>query len=214
MSVNRCLLPGLLLIAMLPVTSPIGAATVAPSFATEYGGYRISNAFTIDPQNRSVVSPPKDAGAGDLLWIRPQRLKADEYLVLQKCSSTDCSDAQVLRAWNAYGAMGPLPILSNKVRMEAGGTYMIWMQRISIKGGGTFPQFQSNSPPLVFAPSGSASLFAAANLDAARQRGPTPITKTSQQGAAFIATFKGGSVVRMQMLRAGADTDEHQAVAK
>ena len=176
---------------------------MAPSFATQTAGYRVSNAFSIDPQNHSVVSPPEGALTGDLLWIRPLRLNADEYLVLQKCKSADCSEAQVLRAWNAYGAMGPLPILSNKVRMEAGATYMIWMQRISIKGGGTFPLFQSDSPPLAFAPSGSAKLFAAADLQGARQRGPTPITKASQDGRDFVATFEGGSVVRMQMLRAG-----------
>jgi hypothetical protein len=198
-------LPGLLIIATLPQISPIGAAVVTPTFATQYGGYRISNAFAVDPRNHAVISPPEGVLAGDLLWIRPLRLNADEYLILQRCKSADCSDAQVLRAWNAYGAMGPLPILSNKVRMEAGATYMIWMQRISINGGGTFPKFQSTSAPLVFAPSGPATLFAAADLGGARQRGPTPIAKASQEGAAFVATFQGGSVVRMQMLRAEKD---------
>jgi hypothetical protein len=197
------LLPGLVIIATLSVVSPIGAAVETPSFATETAGYKISNAFTIDPKNHSVVSPPEGARAGDLLWIRPLRLNADEYLVLQRCKSADCSDAQVVRAWNAYGAMGPLPILSNKVRMEAGATYMIWMQRIPIKGGGTFPQFKRDSAPLAFAPSGPARLFAAADLDGARQRGPTPVAKASQEGRSFITTFQGGSVVRMQMLRAG-----------
>lgn len=196
------LLPGLLIIATLSVGSSIGAAAATSSFATDTGGYRISNAFSIDPQNHSVVSPPEGAGAGDLLWIHPLRLNADEYLVLQRCKSAGCSDAQVVRAWNAYGAMGPLPIVSNKVRIEAGMTYMIWMQRISIKGGGTFPKFQKASAPLTFIPSGSDKLFAAADLEGARQRGPTPIAKASQDGRSFVATFQGGSVVRMQMLRA------------
>jgi hypothetical protein len=203
------LLRGVLIIATLSVVSQMGAALETPSFATQTAGYEISNAFAIDPQNHSVVSPPEGARAGDLLWIRPLRLNADEYLVLQRCRSADCSDAQVVRAWNAYGAMGPLPILSNKVRVEAGATYMIWMQRIAIKGGGTFPQFQSASPPLAFSPSGPDRLFAAADLEGARRRGPTPIAKVNQEGRSFVATFQGGSVVRMQMLRAGTDNSAH-----
>jgi hypothetical protein len=195
-------LPGLIIIATLSAIGPTGAAVATASFAAESAGYKISNAFSIDPQNHSVVSPPGGALAGDLLWIRPLRLNADEYLVLQRCKSPDCSDAQVVRAWNAFGPMGPLPILSNKIRMEAGATYIIWMQRIPIKGGGTFPLFQSASAPLVFAPAGPQRLFAAADLRGASQRGPTPVAKGTQEGRSFIATFQGGSVVRMQMLRA------------
>lgn len=203
------LLPGLAIFAALSVVSPIGAAVETASFTTETAGYKVSNAFTIDPTNHSVVSPPEGAHTGDLLWIRPLRLNADEYLVLQKCKSADCSEAQVLRAWNAYGAMGPLPILSDKVRMEAGSTYMIWMQRIPIRGGGTFAQFKSDSAPLVFAPSGPERLFAAADLEGARRRGPTPVTKADHEGRSFLATFQGGSVVRMQMLRNGSGDSAH-----
>jgi hypothetical protein len=189
----------------LSFTSSIGAAIETSSFATETAGYETSSAFSIDPQNHSVVSPPEGARAGDLLWIRPLRLNADEYLILQRCKSAGCTDAQVVRAWNAYGVMGPLPIVSNKVHMEADTTYFIWMQRISVKGGGTFPKYQNASAPLTFVPSGSDRLFAAADLEGARQRGPTPIAKASQEGRSFVATFQGGSVVRMQMLRAGSE---------
>ena len=198
------LLPGVLMIALSFISS-IGAAIETSSFATETAGYKTSSAFSIDPQNHSVVSPPEGARAGDLLWIRPLRLNADEYLILQRCKSAGCTDAQVVRAWNAYGVMGPLPIVSNKVHMEADTTYFIWMQRISVKGGGTFPKYQNASAPLTFVPSGSDRLFAAADLEGARQRGPTPIAKASQEGRSFVATFQGGSVVRMQMLRAGSE---------
>jgi hypothetical protein len=203
------LFPVLLSIATLPMSNLMAAPAVTSAFASESGGYEISNAFSIDPLNHSVVSPPQGARAGDLLWIRPLRLNADEYLVLQRCKSADCSDATVVRAWNAYGAMGPLPILSNKVRIEAGATYMIWMQRIVIRGGGTFPTFQSASARLVFVPSGPQRLFAAADLSAARQAGPTPIAKASEESRSFVATFQGGSVVRMQMLRAAGETAAH-----
>jgi len=201
---HGCLLLALPITATLSALSPIGATAEASSLATETAGYEVSNAFTIDSQNHSM-SPTEGARTGDLLWIRPLRLNADEYLVLQRCKSADCADAQVVRAWNAYGAMGPLPILSNKIRMDAGATYLIWMQRIAIKGGGTFPKFQSVSAPLTFLPSGSDKLFAAADLEGARRRGPTPIAKARQEGRSFVATFQGGSVVRMQMLRAGSD---------
>jgi hypothetical protein len=126
----------------------------------------------------------------------------DEYLVLQKCSTADCATAEVVRAWNAAGIMGWYPILSNKVRIEAGASYMLWMQRIPIKGGGAFSLYERDSPPLVFSPSGPARLFAAANLKEAQRSGPTPIARSKTEGPAFVATFVGGTVVRMEMLRA------------
>jgi hypothetical protein len=206
MSGHCRLLPGLLLIATVPVWSPMRVAAMTPAFAAEHAGYQISNEFTLDPHRSSVISPPAGAGAGDLLWIRPLRLNADEYLVLQRCNSADCADAQVIRAWNAFGPMGPLPILSNKVPLEAGATYMIWMQSISVKGGDTFPQFQRDSPPLVFAPAGPAKIVAAADLKGALKHGPTQISRTSKENGAFIVTFEGGSVVRMELLKSASDT--------
>jgi hypothetical protein len=200
------LLPGLLLMATVPLCNATRAAAVIPTFATQYAGYQISNEFTIDPQRHRVISPPTGAATGDLLWIRPLRLNGDEYLVLQRCNSPDCSDAQVLRAWNAFGSMGPLRFSSNKVPMEAGATYMIWMQRISVKGGDTFPEFQRDSPPLVFAPAGPARIVAAADLKGALKQGPSQIAKTAKERGAFVVTFEGGSVVRMEMLRAESDT--------
>jgi hypothetical protein len=206
MSERRRLLPGLLLIATVPVFNPTPVAAITPTFASQYAGYQISNEFTIDPQGHRVISPPTGIGAGDLLWIRPLRLNGDEYLVLQKCNSADCTNAQVIRAWNAFGAMGPLPILSNKVRVDAGATYMIWLQRISVKGGDTFPQFERDSAPLVFAPAGPAKIVAAADLQGALKQGPTRISRSSKESGAFVVTFEGGSVVRMELLRTESDT--------
>jgi len=200
------LLPGLLLIAAGTLCNPMSVVAVTPTFATHHGGYQISNEFTLDLQRHSVISPPQGADADDLLWIHPLRLNADEYLVLQRCNSADCSDAQVLRAWNAFGPMGPLRMTSNKVRMEAGAKYMIWMQRISVMGGDTFPLFERDSPSLVFAPAGPARIVAASDLEGARKHGPTQITKTSKERGAFVVTFEGGSVVRMEMLRAETPT--------
>lgn len=193
---------GVVAIATAPAWSAPPLAAMTSSALTHYGGYQVSNEFTVDPARHSVISPPVDALTGDLLRIRPLRLNADEYLVLQKCNSADCSAAQVMRAWNAAGVMGPYPILSNKVRIEAGAKYMIWMQRISTKGGDGFSLYKRDSPPLVFAPAGPARIFAAADLKRALAEGPTPVTGTVKDGHAFVATFEGGSVVRMEVLRA------------
>jgi hypothetical protein len=200
MTANRWFI--LALIGMAPAWSapPLTAATAAG--ATGHGGYLVFNQFTVDADRHSVIVPPPDTRAGDLLWIRPLRLNSDEYLVVQKCSSADCATAEVERAWNAAGIMGWYPILSNKVRIEAGATYMIWMQRIPVKGGRAFSLYERDSPPLVFSPAGPAGLFADANLKEAQGSGPTPVASSSTEGPDFVATFAGGSVVRMEMLRA------------
>jgi hypothetical protein len=193
---------GMVVIATAPAWGAPPVVAISSSAPTQHGGYQVSNEFTMDPTQHSVISPPADVRTGDLLRIRPLRLNGDEYLVLQKCNSADCSTAQVIRAWNAAGVMGPYPILSNKVRIEAGSKYMIWMQRISTKGGDSFSFYKRDSPPLVFAPAGPARIFAAADLKRALQDGPTPVTRSAKDGHAFVATFEGGSVVRMEMLRA------------
>jgi hypothetical protein len=202
MTAHRWFILAMVLIGMVPAWSA-PSLTAAAAGATGHGGYLVFNQFAVDAERHSVIVPPPDTRAGDLLWIRPLRLNSDEYLVLQKCSSADCATAEVVRAWNAAGIMGWYPILSNKVRIEAGATYMIWMQRISIKGGGAFSLYERDSAPLVFAPTGPARLFAAANLKEAQGSGPTPIASSSTEGPDFVATFAGGSVVRMEMLRAG-----------
>jgi hypothetical protein len=202
MHINRAVWSGVMLIAAVSPWSAPPLAAPSSSAVTHRGGYQILNHFTVDPERHTVISLPADTRAGDLLRIRPLRLNADEYLVLQKCNSADCSAAQVMRAWNAAGIMGPYPVLSNKVRIEAGVKYMIWMQRISVKGGDGFSQYKRDSAPLVFTPAGPARFFAAADLEGARRSGPTPIAKSRTEGAAFVSTFEGGSVVRMEVLRA------------
>jgi hypothetical protein len=197
---KHCRLPALFLLATAPVWSESRLDTMTPPLATHLGGYLVSANFTVDPERHTVISPPAEAGAGDLLSIRPLRLNADEYLVLQKCYSDDCSEAQVVRAWNAFGTMGPYPILSNKVPIEKGAKYLIWMQRIPTKGGESFPSFIRDSPARVFSPAGPARIFAAADLKGALAHGPLLVTNSAKEGLTFVAKFEGGSVVRMQML--------------
>jgi hypothetical protein len=171
-------------------------------FTPEFGGYLVSTDFTIDAKRHAVISLPASARKGDLLSIRPLRLNNNEYLVLQKCDPNDCSEAQVVRAWNALGYMGPYAVLSNKIPIEPGAKYLLWMQHISTQGSYSFSLYDRDSPPLVFKPVGTPLLFQASDMEGARLRGPTPIKSSSTDGGTFIATFDGGSVVKMKLLRA------------
>jgi hypothetical protein len=194
-------LPRLLLIGLL---SSLAATTPAAEkqFTPQFGGYLVSTDFRIDNDSHAVIYLPAEARSGDLLSIRPLRLNNDEYLILQKCNSPDCTQAQVVRAWNALGHMGHDLITSNKIRIETGASYMLWMQRISTQGGNSFSLYKQNSPPLVLIPEGPPELFEASDLLGAREHGPTRIQKSYVAGTAFITKFEGGSVVRLQLLRA------------
>ncbi|MGH8132494.1 MAG: hypothetical protein ACRETP_04575 [Steroidobacteraceae bacterium] len=79
---------------------------------------------------------------------------------------------------------------------------MLWMQRVPTRGVENFSLYQRDSPPLVFTPAGSPRIFEVADLKAAREHGPSRITTALHKGSTFVATFEGGSVVRMQLLRA------------
>jgi hypothetical protein len=194
-------LPRLLLIGLLSVFA-VATPAAEQEFASQFGGYLISTDFRIDGKSQAVIYLPAEARSGDLLSIRPLRLNNDEYLVLQKCDSPDCTQAQVVRAWNALGRMGHDLLMSNKIPVKTGVSYMLWMQRISTQGGNSFSLYKQNSPPLVLIPEGPPELFEASDLLGARERGPTRIQKSYVAGTAFVTKFEGGSVVRMQLLRA------------
>jgi hypothetical protein len=199
---------GLLLISELLAGCAMSQTVAGGQGAWKYGGSLIFNEFAVDSERHAVISPPTGAQPGDLLWIYPLRLNDDEYLILQKCRPPNCEESQVVRAWNSGGYMGPYPVLSVTVPIEAGWTYILWMQRIAIAGGGTFSLYERDSRPLVFVPAGSHQKFFAADLKSATEQGPSPIVRSAKEASTFVATFKGGSVVRMQMLRtnSGAST--------
>jgi len=200
-AMHLCLLPGLLLCATPPAWAAAAANPANADFQGQWGGYLISSAFRIDPDRPGVILPPASVRAGDLFSIRPLRLNSDEYLILQKCINADCSKAQVVRAWNAYGYMGPYPVLTNTVRVQPGVRYMLWMQRVPTKGTGSFRLYERDAPPLVFEPAGSPELFKVTDLKAAQKHGPAQIKKAQPERASFVVTFEGGSVVQMQALR-------------
>jgi len=208
--VNTHRIPGVvwavaLAVQLLPLTAraepPVDAA--CQSFTAHHGGYRISAAFTVDAERHAVISPPDCAGGSELLWIRPLRLNTDEYLIMQQCTTADCSKAQVVRAWNSRGTMGPYPVLSDKIPIESGVRYLLWMQRVPLPGTRSFSQIDREGTALVFSPVGQPLQlgFVQQALTAARQRGPTRVKRTEQKGSSYVATFRGGSSVWMQALR-------------
>lgn len=174
-------------------------------FSAGQGGYQVSTAFSADGPHHTVITLPKCLRVGDLLSIRPLRLNPDEYLVLQECKPPACSRAQVVRAWNSSGYMGPYPVLTDKIPIEDGARYFLWMQRVPLPGTETFKLIDRYGPPLVFKPVGALTAYGYAQsaLQKARRNGPERITKATQQRTTFVATFQEGSVVRMQALRPG-----------
>jgi hypothetical protein len=204
---NQLLLFG----ALATWAATISGAEKAP-FSNQYGGYLVSTDFSVDSKAHTVISLPVGAHPGDLLSIRPLRLNNDEYLILQRCKLPGCTEPQVVRAWNASGHMGPDLVTSNKIPIARDATYMLWMQRISTKGGNSFSLYERNSPALVFIPAGSAEIFEASDLAGARERGPTRIDRSSQERGVFTAKFEGGSVVRMKLLRRAEKADATAAL--
>jgi hypothetical protein len=204
-----------LLASLLPLLGVIAlalhtAAAAAPegegaceTFKPGSGGALVSVAFSVDAERHAVISPPRCAGGAELLWIHPLRLNPDEYLILQKCASQDCSKAEVVRAWNSYGYMGPYPVLTPKIPLESGVRYLLWMQRVPVQGNHTFREIEREGRPLVFMPFGSLLElpWAREALEAAVARGPTKVERSEQKDSAYVATFEGGSSVWMRAMR-------------
>jgi hypothetical protein len=222
--VGRLPLIAALALSAVPVIAaePSTAESACPAFTAERGGPLISTAFGMinsagaELQARSSVNlgqksaahgdaivPPACLRRGDWLWIRPLRLNPDEYLILQKCDPADCTRAQVVRAWNFRGYMGPYPVPNERIPIEDGARYLLWMQHVHLPGGESFSLIERYGKPFVFDPVGHLVAFSYVQraLQAARARGPQPLKRASPDHASFVATFAGGSLVRMQALR-------------
>ena len=196
------------LLGVTALAAPMTAAAAPEAddacrtFKPGAGGSLVSVAFSVDAERHAVISPPQCRGE-ELLWIHPLRLNPDEYLILQKCASADCSKAEVVRAWNSYGHMGPYPVLTPQIPLENGVRYLLWMQRVPVPGNRTFREIERQGRPLVFAPFGSLLRlpWAREALAAAVARGPTPVQHSEQKDSAYVATFEGGSSVWMRAMR-------------
>jgi hypothetical protein len=195
----------MLAILLWPMTALAAPETegACATFKPGSGGAEVSVAFSVDTERHTVISPPQCAGGAELLWIRPLRLNPDEYLILQKCVSADCSKAEVVRAWNSYGTMGPYPVLTPKIPLESGARYLLWLQRVPVQGNHTFREIEREGRPLVFAPFGRLLQlpWAREALEAAVARGPSPVERSVAKDSAYVATFQGGSSVWMRVMR-------------
>lgn len=174
---------------------------VSAEFQGHWGGFLTSNAFHVDVDRPQVILPPASLHDGDRLLIRPQRLNSDEYLILQRCLDADCSRAEVVRAWNAYGYMGPYPVLTRTIPIKSGGPYLLWMQHVPGQGVGSFKLYNRDAPPLVFEPVGLRVAYNLQQLKQAQEHGPEDIKASHVSDASYVVTFDSGSTVRMQALR-------------
>jgi hypothetical protein len=147
--------------------------------------------------NPTPSLPPTATRPGDLLSIRPLRLNGDEYLILQKCTTSDCAEADVVRAWNARGLMSNV---RRKVTIRAGARYMLAMQRNPTKGNQFFTLFADKSTPLEFLLLGPLRLRMSP-ICRRHERRVLRQSRSQRLTPNFLATFEGGSVVRIQLLR-------------
>jgi hypothetical protein len=184
-----------------------GVDVRAPKWEERHGGYLVSGNFSVDPKMSAVVYPAEPFRKDDVLSVRLTQMKDDEYFILQECVSPDCTQAEIVRAWNVHGALGATVAHSEyRLFIPHEGKYFMWMQRIPMRGFGAaigpFTGYERFSPPLVFNPTGSAEQVHAVNLKAAQEAGPVKVLSTEHEGAMFITRYEGGTSVLIQRMHA------------
>src|SRR6185312_13751299 len=92
-----------LCLAALPASAQtnLPGITVTAPYTSMHGGYLISGDFKVDPRMPQVVFPAQALVKDDILSVQPIHLADDEYLVLQECATADCSQAAIVRVWDA-----------------------------------------------------------------------------------------------------------------
>ncbi len=185
------------------------AVTVtAPAYTEHHGGYVISGDFKVDPRMPSVVFPAQALIHDDILSIQPVRLADDEYLVLQECATGDCSQARIVRVWNADGATTAIHNSENRIWIKHENKYFIWLKRLPEASAGDcdrcgshFTSFDLISPPLTLVPDGALAAHHQAEL-LAESADPIPVKTQKHEGSTFVITFAGGSTVRIKRMHA------------
>ena len=203
--------PSLFMFVLGLLAMPAIAQTVLPKvnvtarkWEERHGGYLISSNFRVDPHMSAVIYPAEAFRKGDILSVQLTQMKDDEYFILQECVSTDCMKAYILRAWNAYGALGVTAHHPYRVRIPHEGKFFMWMQRIPMRGSSTgpFTGYDPLSLPMVFKPTGSAEQFHAADVQAAQEHGPETVTSSRHDGLSFVMKFDSGTSVLIQRMHA------------
>lgn len=167
---------------------------------TEYGGYVISGDFQVDPKLSAVIFPSEALNEGDVLSVAPLRMADDEYLVLQECASADCLDARLVRVWGA-------PVGPSRYVVPHTGKFFLWMKKIESGAapagtGQWFTNFKTAGPPLTLEPVGPLAAYSKKQIAEAENDYPIRVVASKIENATFIATFEGGTVVRVKRMHA------------
>jgi hypothetical protein len=185
-----------------------GVTVTAPVYTKLHGGYLISGDFKVDPRMPYLVFPSQALIQDDILSIQPVHLNDDEYLVLQECATADCSQAKIVRVWNAVGATMQWQNSENRIWIRHENKYFIWMKRLPYVSphaacgdcGSHFSSFDPVSPPLTIFPNGPLSAYYKTELDAAEKVDPLPVAAQEHEGSTFVVTYLGGSKVRIRRM--------------
>jgi hypothetical protein len=195
-------------IALALALTPVFAQTVlpdvdvrAPKWEERHGGYLISSNFAVDTHMSAVVYPAEPFQKDDILSVKLTQMKEDEYFVLQECISADCTQAHILRVWNAHGALGITAHQPDRVWIPHEGKFFMWMQRFPTSGA-PFTGYEPLSPPLVLNPTGTPEQFQAVDVQAAQERGPVKVVSSTHDGSSFVLRFEGGTAVLIERMHA------------
>ena len=173
----------------------------APQWETRHGGYVVSSNFAVDPRMSAVVYPAEAFQKDDILSVRLTHMHDDEYFVLQECVVADCTQARIVRAWNAFGALDVTAHVPDRVWIPHEGKFFMFMQRLPMRGGASpFTGYETFSPPLVFNPTGSPEQFHNCDVKAAQEKGPVKVLSSTHDGASFVLRFDGGTSVLIQRM--------------
>ncbi|HEY2396033.1 MAG TPA: hypothetical protein VGH81_08680 [Rudaea sp.] len=198
-------------VVLLLAAGAVAAQTVlpgvdvrAPKWEERHGGYVISSNFEVDPKMSAVIYPAEAFQKDDIVSVRLTQMKDDEYFVLQECISSDCTQAHIVRAWNAYGALGVTAHNDDRVWIPHEGKFFMWMQRFPMSGfrTGPFTGYEPLGPPLVLNPTGTAAQFRACDVKAAQERGPVKVLSSAHDGSSFVLRFEGGTSILIQRMHA------------
>ncbi len=210
--IARALIGCSLCLLALPASAQtnLPGITVTAPYTSEHGSYLISGDFKVDPRMPAVVFAAQALVKDDILSIRPIRLADDEYLVLQECARADCSEALIVRVWNAGGATGLVGNSENRIWIKHENKYFIWLKRLPWLGstagcqqcGSRFASFERMSPPLTLIPVGQLAAYNRRALSVAEAAAPVPVQSQKHEGSTFVVTFEGGSTVRIKRMHA------------
>jgi len=182
----------------------------SPAYTSQHGGYLISGDFKVDPRMPFVVFPAQALVKDDILSIEPVHLTDDEYLVLQECATADCSQAAIVRVWDAIGAVTLVQNSESRIWIRHESKYFIWLKRLPEVGtiagceqcGSHFTSFERMSPPLTLIPNGEITAYYSTELAAAEKADPVPVKSQEHEGSTFVVTYEGGSAVRIRRMHA------------